>query len=562
MGIELLSSLIPLIVFGAIVYAIVKAVSGRREQRSAEAAPGSVRRLFVFGTLYGVLHLAAWGLAGLITELSRRDGQIAEPLALTIVSLPVAFLLARWAWRLSQDPAERGFALAAYTTITLSTALVSLMVTGFRVGAWLFADAGFSAFALAALVIWSGVWVIHWLAWKGYEAEIANTHVYLGATAGLWTAAVSAIVLLTYLFRWLLDAGTALDLTSYQSDDIARPAIGFVIGAVVLGWYWFANGIRARRDPVWHGYAVLVGVLGGLITAVTGAGIVGYAILQWWIGEPDSASAVRHFEEFLPALAILVGGTAVWAYHRFVVLGETSPERTEVNRVYDYVVAAVGLVTAAVGSVLLLVGLQEALFPPADGGRFESSINILLGAGTALAVGGPLWWQAWRRANRYARTEPVQEVSSPTRRTYLFGVLGVAGIVGFGSALTLLVALFNAMFEDGGDQIRDDIQVPLAMLLAVGGIATYHWTVARAERSQVEAPVVPKDVTLVTGDVTLASMVSDLTGARVRIMHRLDANGDLLDPAAVARAVAADDHQHLLVLTGPHGAVEVIPYEG
>lgn len=561
MGFEIISSLIPLIVLGAIGYAIVKAVTGRREQQGAEAAPGSVRRLFVFASLYGVIHFAAWGLAGLIAELSRRDGQIAEPLALTIVSAPVAVLLARWAWGLIQDPAERGFALAAYLNITLSTALVSLMVTGFRVGTWLFTDAGFSAFALGALAVWSGVWAIHWEAWKRYEAEIANTHIYLGAAAGLWTAAVSALVLLTYLFRSLLDAGSALDLTSYQSDDIVRPALAFLIGAVVLGWYWFTHGLRARRDPVWHGYAVLVGVLGGLITAVAGAGIFGFAILQWVIGEPDSASAVRHFDDFVPALAVLVGGLAVWAYHRFVVLAATPQERTEVNRVYDYVVGAVGLVTAVVGSVLLLIGLQEALFPPADGGRVESSINILLGAGTALAVGGPLWWQAWSRAGRYARSEPAAEVSSPTRRTYLFGVLGVAGIVGFGSALTLLVALFNDVFEDGGGRLRDDIQVPLAMLLAVGGVAIYHWNVARAERGLVAAPVAPKDVTLVTGDMALASVVSDLTGARVRVMHRLDANGDLLDPAAVARAVAADDHQHLLVLTGPHGAVQVIPYE-
>ena len=47
------------------------------------------------------------------------------------------------------------------------------------------------------------------------------------------------------------------------------------------------------------------------------------------------------------------------------------------------------------------------------------------------------------------------------------------------------------------------------------GVALYD-----TERGLVAAPVAPKDVTLVTGDMALASVVSDLTGARVRVMHR------------------------------------------
>lgn len=557
----LISSLIPLVLLGAIVYAIAKAVSRRDEPAGAGSAPGAVRRLFLFATLYGAVHFAAWGTAGLIAQLSDRSGQISEPLAMTLVSVPVAVLLARWTWRLVADPAERGLALSAYLSLTLSTALIVVMSTGFRLGTWLLTDDGLSEFALAALIVWSIVWVIHWMAWKRYETEIANVHLFFGAAAGLVTGAVAGAILLTDSLRWLLDAGTAIDLTSFEADDFTRPIIGVFVGAVVLSWYWFANGLQARRDPIWHGYVVLVGVLGGLITAVTGAGITGFAVVQWWWGEPEAASAARHFDDFTPALAALAIGILAWMYHRLVVLGGIPEERTEVHRVYDYVVAAVGLVTAAVGSVLLLIGLQEALFPPDDGGRFESSINIILGAGTALAVGGPLWFQAWRRARRNARGGPEQEASSPTRRVYLFGVLGVAGIVGFGSLVTLLVAVFNALFEDNGGLLRDDVQVPVALLVTVGAVAAYHWRTVRAERGLIVAPAPVKDVMLVTGDRALASLVHNLTGARVRVLQRLDDNGDLLDPTAVARAIDADDHEHLLVLTGPRGTVDVIPYD-
>ncbi|MGI9647918.1 MAG: DUF5671 domain-containing protein [Acidimicrobiia bacterium] len=557
----LISSLIPLAVLGAIVYAIVKSVSGRRDQGGADSAPGSVRRLFLFGSLYVAVHFAAWGLSGLLSELAISDGQIAEPLAMSLVSVPVVVLLGRWAWHTMADRPERGLALTAYVNAMLSTALVVLLVTSYRVATWLFTDAGYAPFALAALAIWAVVWMIHWAAWKHYESEISNLHIFFGSTAGLGMAAISGAIGLTYLLQWLLDAGTSLDITSYGRDDFLQPLIALTIGAVAFGWYWLGNGLPARRDPLWHGYVVLVGVLGGLISAVSGAGIAAFGILQWLWGDPDSSSAVRHFEDFSPAVAVLVIGGLVWAYHRLVVLADSSPVRTEVNRVYDYVVAAVGLVTAVVGSVLLLVAVQEALFPPTGGGRFDSSINTFLGAATSLLVGIPLWARAWGRAGRNARLEPQHEASSPSRRIYLFGVVGVAGIVAFGSLMTLLIAVFNALFEEDRGPLRDEVQVSVALLLTVGVVAGYHFVKMRAEGGLVQAPAPIKDVTLVTGDVAIASIVHDLTGARVRVMHRLDSNGGLLDPAAVAAAVEADDHEHLLVLTGPRGSVEVIPYE-
>jgi len=557
----LIGSLVPLAILGAIIYAIVKGVSGHWDRGGSDNAPGSVRRLFLFGFLYVAVHFAAWGLAGLFSELADSSGQIAEPLAMTLVAVPVVVLLARWAGRIMADRAERGLALTAYVNAMLSTALIVLLVTSYEVAAWLVTDAGSAPFALSALVVWAGVWAIHWAVWKKYENEISNLHVYFGATAGLGMAAISAAIALTFFLQGILDAGSALDITSFERDDFLRPLIGMLVGLAAFGWYWLGNGLRARRDPIWHGYVVLVGVLGGLIATVTGAGIAAFGTLQWLWGDPDSSSAVRHFEDFAPALAVMAIGGLVWAYHRLVVLGDTAKTRTEIHRVYDYVVAAVGLVTAVVGSVLLLIAVQEAVFPPSGGGRFDSSINIFLGAGTSLLVGLPLWARAWGRAGRHARLEPEQEASSPTRRIYLFGVLGVSGIVAFGSLMTLLVAVFNALFEEDGGPLRDEVQVSAALLVTVGLVAAYHFMKMRAEGELVRAHVPVKDVTLVTGDVAIASIVHDLTGARVRVMHRLDANGGLLDPAAVAQAVEASDYEHLLVLTGPRGRVEVIPYE-
>ncbi|MCP5114205.1 MAG: hypothetical protein GY953_25530, partial [bacterium] len=94
----ILSNLLFLALLGGIVYAIVKGVSGRREQAGAESAPGSLRRVFLFGSLYAAVHFAAWGIAGFVDAVTT-SGNVAEPLAIVIVAVPVTALLGRWAWR-------------------------------------------------------------------------------------------------------------------------------------------------------------------------------------------------------------------------------------------------------------------------------------------------------------------------------------------------------------------------------------------------------------------------------------------------------------------------------
>jgi hypothetical protein len=315
--------------------------------------------------------------------------------------------------------------------------------------------------------------------------------------------------------------------------------------------------MREARDTLWHAYVVLIGVLGGLIAAVAGAGSVLFRVLQWWLGDPGTSSAVRHFADFVPALVALLVGAAIWFYHRRV-LGPIRGDRTEVQRVYDYVVAAVGLVTATVGVVILVIGFQEAVFPPAD--SMTSEVNILLGALTSLAVGVPLWAQAWRRINRFVKVSGGLEVASPTRRSYLFGVIGLGGVVAAVSLIVLLVVVFNSVLGDGGDRLRNDIQAPVALLVTVGGVAVYHLLLQREEQEQIPDAPSPKQVVLVTGDEVLAAAVRDLTGARVTVLHRLDANGEAAGAGAVAAAIAASEFDQLLVVPDPVGGVQVIPY--
>ncbi|NNL96566.1 MAG: hypothetical protein HKO63_00010 [Acidimicrobiia bacterium] len=552
--------LIQLLFWGAVIFGIVKLVQGAGSR--SEDAPMTVKRLFVFGSLYAALHVAAWGVAGLIAALGEdaadRGEQAAAPLAMTVVGLPVLFLLARWVWRSLPEFRDRGAAFSLYLNLSLVTALVVVMVAAVAVADWLVGGASYSGIAVGALTVWAPIWVVHWRLFRTEQTSVSNFHVYVGATAGLATMAGFGGALLGRLLTRLLDSGTDVALTSRTHADVATWLVGFAVGAAVFAWYWIQTGMREPRDTLWHTYVVLIGVLGGLITAVTGAAISLYSLLQWWFGESDYSSAVRHFDTYLvPAGGALVVGLIVWLYHRRV-LGPVRGDRTDVHRVYDYVVAAVGLVTAVVGVIILVIGFQEAVFPPDDSRASEA--NMLLGAVTALAVGVPLWAQAWRRINHARRTDDTAEVASPVRRSYLFGLVGVSGVIGLVSLIILLVVVFGDLLGEGGDPLRNDVQIPIALLFATGVVAVYHFLLVREERDVETAREHPKHVMLVTGHDELAAAVRELTGARVTLLHRLDTNGEADDPAVVAAAIESSEYDDLLVVPGPTGAVEVIPY--
>lgn len=554
--------LIPLAIIGAIVYAIVKNAQGRSGKvRDPGEAPLAVKRVLVFGSLYAALHVAAWGTAGLLALLSddvvNRGERAAEPLAMTIVAVPIVFFLARWVWQGIDDRRQRDAAFGLYVNVTTLTALIVVMVTAINFGEWLVAAGDYSASMIGALIVWFPIWAVHWWLGRRYRAEVSNGHVYLGSLGILATLTTYAALLIDDAFGRLLDAGTTTSVRTAAGSDVEAWIVGLVVSGAAFGVYWFATGLRENRDALWHAYVVLVGILGGLIAAVTGAGIAAYGVLQWLLGDPESTSAVRHFDDFIPALTVLLVGGAVWLYHR-TVLGPVRGPRTEVQRVYDYVVAGVGLITAIVGATILLIALQEAVFPPED--SMASSVNALLGAITTLAVGVPLWLQSWRRAGRFRAHEDGAEIESPTRRSYLFGIVGFGGAAAAISLLILLIVVFDAVLGEGGDRLREAIQIPVGILVTVGAAATYHLMVLRADQRAAPEPAAkPKKLVLVTADDEFAAAVRELTGARVTVLHRLDSNGEIGDPEAVAAAVAASEHEDLLVVAAS-GALQVIPY--
>ena len=117
--------------------------------RDGHGAPStfSIRRLFQYALLFGLLSVSASGIAGLIGRLfdsgqviaeSRTD--LARDITFVLVGAPLYLLVGRWTKRtLAEDPLERrSVAWNAYLTIVSLTALITddIGLWNFALGAW------------------------------------------------------------------------------------------------------------------------------------------------------------------------------------------------------------------------------------------------------------------------------------------------------------------------------------------------------------------------------------------------------------------------------------------
>ena len=142
--------------------------------RGLRGGGAPVRRVFQYGILFAALIVAAEGLAGLLGialrgfAASSRGSEVATPLALTVVGLPVFWLVGRWVWRgVSAVNAEReGRGWSLYVTVVLLSSVGTMIGTSFALAAWLVVGGAYNGSVLGHLVVWSAAWGLHWIAWR------------------------------------------------------------------------------------------------------------------------------------------------------------------------------------------------------------------------------------------------------------------------------------------------------------------------------------------------------------------------------------------------------------
>ncbi len=564
--------LFEILVVGLLGYAVVRFARGRA---GGDRSGVGLRRLFEYALLLALVVIAGVGVTGLVEEVLAGDGDLvrrdesalATWLAFVLVGVPaLAWLAHRVHRRLTADPQERSsFAWAAYLTVAQAGALLTAMFALARTLRWALGETSYDAAALATALVWSLVWVGHVVAARRLgAAERLELSDLFGSAAGLVAAASAAGYGLGALLAAGYDEAFRVVVATGPGDELRVAAAWLVVAIPVWWWHWASRARHAEPTSLWRGYVLLLGVLGGVLTALGALGAVSFLAAQWLVGDPGTASAADHFAPVAASLAAAAVGGAVWAYHR-AVLAPLRRDRSEVDRVYNYLLAAVGLGAAAGGVATLLAAAIDAALPASRVVVDTSAGDVVAVAVTLLAIGLPVWGRQWMAAQRHAAADPAGERGSPTRRAYLLTTVGVGAVAALVSLLVVLIVALEDVLEGtlAADTVRD-VEVALAILATAGAVVGWHVRELKADRELAPPPARPAvhDILLVAGDgAGLAAALADEVGVPVRTWRRLDANGAAVPVAELVAAVRSSPHEHLLVLTTPTGAYELVPIE-
>ena len=580
-----LGGLLPLIVTVGLAYAVYRLVAAQRHGASGAGpvtADGDLRdhvvRLFRLGLMLIALGLAAEGITGLLAavlprsgELARDPSELAQALSFTIVGVPALAGLARWTrQRLAADPGEASSPVwAGYLTFALLAALVVTMTNVDLTLQWVFGVERFDGGALARSLVWGAVLAAHWVLSRRrplvdvYGAAEARTPWYLviGSLVGLAAGGSALAGLVNVSLRLLYDSAVDRDMLAGAGTDSVLRALASAIPAVAVWlWFWLLYALRSPRTERWYAYVLLAGVLGGLATTLIAGGQLVFSVLQWLFGDPPEATAAAHFASLPGPVAAVGVGAVVWIHHRHT-LATASRHRSEVDRIYTYLLTFVGVVVCTVAVTLVVAAFVEAVVGTGLAGSLADPIVLAV---TFLAIGLPLWAVFWRRAEANAKSDRT-EVRSPSRRLYLLVTLGLSAAV----ALVSLVVLLTGFLTDltAGDlagATARRIRVPLGLVLSTAAVAAYHGVVYRDDRRSTAPPPGPqrrvREVVLIS-DLAPADAAAVAEGLGGRVVRYTTANGVGPRPddeamGRAAEATAAITTSRALV-TVRHGTIEV-----
>jgi hypothetical protein len=286
------------------------------------------------------------------------------------------------------------------------------------------------------------------------------------------------------------------DVLGQMGREVAVNGLALlVVGTPVWVYSWrIIQGSLADRAEM--GSVLRLGILyllalGGVITVITAAWMVVDLFLNLMLGQEISMSEFVQNIGGPISLGVPLG--MVWAYYghwlnRHIEAVGDGVRRASLRRLYNYILALLGLVVAFVGVATLFSFLIDMLtgfgivFTDTLRGSLASSIASLI-------VGLPLWLVMWRPMQAEAMQQG--EVGDHARRSiirkaYLYLVLFGSVIGGMATAVGLVYNLLRAVLTgEGGSDFVNNILNLTQLLFLFGVLLVYHLNVLRMDGSSV-----------------------------------------------------------------------------
>ena len=521
----------------------------------------TVRRLITYLLLFAMVVIAAIGLSGLLERLLSAGSTIAgddtsglaQSLAFSLIAGPLAAALWWLVWRgsgMARDRASVAWPLylvlaSTVSLITFTTGLFS-WCAGLVVGTAQPSD-------LAVGIVWSLVWAWHRWMWRHAAkgpTRLVGVAPAIASLYGLILGAGGAVSALGSLLGTALDFLGAVTFGSPWWQQVLQALVWVVGGGLVWWWHWVHDGVKTQTTGFSRVLLIAVTGFGALGLTLYGIATTLYLVLRLLFDRSEPLQAM--IQPLGNTVAAALIGALILVYHRGIV----ATEADAVRQATRLVTSGVALAVAASGIGVIVNSILAAIGTPlADSGVRP----LLLGGISALVVGGPVWWAAWRPRIAGDQTR----VATPGRRVYLVVVFGVSAAVALVTLLVIGYQIFAFALENvSGGSLLDRMRQALGLLSATLLVAAYHFALWRGDRARGDAAPARRidHVILVTGPGRdgLVSAIREATGARVTVWHHTRAD---VDPSAdeVRAALDGIEADRVLVVTGSEGRVEAIP---
>jgi hypothetical protein len=476
----------------------------------------SIRRVYFYLVAFISIEVVLWGVIGLNRSIVDRTitggaDTLAQALALILVGVPI--FLVHWLWvqrAATQDNEEKTATLRAvfFYAILLATLVpvvqnllsfidrALIQATGLAVGR---AFVPFREQTLADNLIaiaMNGVvaayfWNLLQREWKTLPdkenfTEVRRLYRYIWMLYGLLMTVFGAQQILRFLFY------IPGDVLGQLGREVAVNGIALLVVGTPIWVYAWRVIQEALVDPAEMGSTLRLGILyllalGGVITVIIAAAMVINSILTWLLGADWT---FKYFiEEVSGPISIGLPLGLVWAYYgywlsRHIATVGDPVRRAGMKRLYNYILALIGLVVTFIGVALLLSFIVDILTgsdPLMNAARLDSLANSI----ASLIVGLPLWLTMWRPMQTEALAQ--DEVGDHARRSvlrkfYLYLVLFVSVIGGMATAVGLVYQLIRVVLtgDAGSDFVRDILNF-LQILFLFAVVLVYHLNVLRRD---------------------------------------------------------------------------------
>jgi hypothetical protein len=476
----------------------------------------SIRRLYFYLVAFISIEIVLWGLVGLLRSIvddtvSGGADALAQALALILVGVPIFLIHWLWAQRASaRDEEEKTASLRAAflyaillgTLIPVVQNLLAFIDRSLVQAAGLEVDRAFRAFSEQTLadnliaILMNGIvaayfWNVLRYEWETITdsenfSEVRRLYRYIWMLYGLLMTVFGAQQILRYLFY------VPGDVLGELGREVALNGVALLIVGTPVWVYSWRVIQESLADPAEMGSSLRLGILyilalGGVITVISTAWSIVNTIILLVLGQDIN------FRDFMQKIggpvSIGIPLGAVWAYYgywlnRHIQAVGDVVSRAGMKRLYNYILAFIGLVVSFIGVTTLFTFIIDMV--TGSGIVLSDSLRSNLAASiSSLIVGLPLWLMMWRpvQAEAFADGEVGEHARrSVIRKFYLYLVLFAAVIGGMATAVGLVYQLIRVVLNgDTGAGFANDLLNLVQLLFLFGVVVVYHLNVLRAD---------------------------------------------------------------------------------